>query len=396
MKLKSNLKRRHAQNRATGTSYTPTQLAKIYGFPTGYDGTGKNVAVIELGGAYNQANLDTYFKSLGLTVKPVKFHSIQGAGNVSDGPNGADGEVMLDLCMIGGLAPGVQLHCYTAPNTDSGFIGAVQQAITDKMDCISISWGQAENQWDSTSITNFNTVLQQAALAGITVTVADGDNGSGDGEAGQHVDFPASSPYVLSCGGTSLTTTPSLSEVVWNDGSTGGATGGGVSSIFPLPSWQTKANVPGSKYRGVPDVAAVADPETGIQVEIDGSVYVLGGTSAVAPFWAAVCAVLGQALGKNVGFVNPSLYVLPSGAMRDIVQGNNGTYSARAGYDCCTGLGVPVVSKLLAALTPAPAPTPTPVPPAPTPTPVPPTPTPTVYTSTITVTSSAPVTVKVA
>ena len=390
-KLKSNLKHRHSQNRATSTSYTPPQLAKIYGFPAGYDGTGKNVAVIELGGAYNQANLNSYFKSLGLTVKPVIFHSVQGGTNTSDGPNGADGEVMLDLCMIGGCAPGVQLHCYTAPNTDSGFIGAVQQAITDKMDCISISWGAAENEWTAASIANFDIVLQQAVAAGITVTVACGDNGSGDGEAGAHVDFPASSPYVLGCGGTSLVTSPSLLETVWNDGSTGGATGGGVSSLFSIPSWQSKANVPGSKFRGVPDVAGVADPDTGIQVEIDGQVYILGGTSAVAPFWAAVCAVLSQALGKNVGFINPSLYTLPAGAMRDITQGNNGTYSARAGYDCCTGCGVPVVSKLLAALTPAPAPTPTPVPPPPTPTPVPPT----TYTSTITVTSSAPVTVKV-
>ena len=90
MKLKSNLKHRHVKNRVTGISYTPPQLAKIYGFPSGYDGTGKNVAVIELGGAYNQDNLNTYFTSLGLKVKPVIFHSIQGAQNISDGPDGAD------------------------------------------------------------------------------------------------------------------------------------------------------------------------------------------------------------------------------------------------------------------------------------------------------------------
>ena len=388
MKLKNNLKRRHAKNLTTGTSYTPPQLAKIYGCPTNYTGTGKSVAVIELGGAYNQTNLDTYFKSLGLTVKPVIFHSIQGAQNTSDGPDGADGEVMLDLCMIGGIAPGVQLHCYTAPNTDSGFIAAVKQAITDKMDCISISWGAAENEWSSSSISNFNTVLKQAEAAGITVTVAAGDNGSGDGESGQNVDFPASSPYVLGCGGTSLIISPSIVETVWNDGSTGGATGGGVSNLFAIPTWQSKANVPGGKCRGVPDVASVADPETGIQVEIDGQIYIIGGTSASAPFWAAVCAILGQALGKNVGFINTVIYSLPSGAMRDIVQGNNGTYSARSGYDCCTGLGVPVVSKLITALTPAP--TPTPVPPTPTP------PAPTIYTNIVTVTSTAPITIKVA
>ena len=392
MKLHSNIKFRHVTNRTTGTSYTPPQLAKIYGFPTGYTGTGKNVAVIELGGAYNQANLNTYFASLGLTVKPVIFHSIQGATNTSDGPNGADAEVMLDLCMIGGIASGAQLHCYTAPNTDSGFIAAVQQAITDKMDVISISWGGPENEWDSTSIANFNTVLQGGVNAGITITVAAGDNGSGDGEPGQHVDFPASSPWVTACGGTSLVTSPSLLEVVWNDGSAGGATGGGVSNLFTIPSYQVSSNIPGATKRGVPDVAGDADPNTGVQVEIDGAVYVIGGTSAVAPLWAALAAILGQALGKNIGFLNPVLYGLPVGTLRDIVQGNNGTYSARPGWDACTGLGVPVGTAILAALLPDTPPTPTP----PAPTPTPPAPTPTTYTKTVTITSASPITVNVA
>jgi kumamolisin len=347
----------------TGVSYTPKQLAAYYGFPTGFIGTGKKVAVIELGGGYVQSDLDSYFKGLGLTVKPVVFHSVDGAKNSPGDPNGADGEVMLDLCIVGGMAPGAELHCYMGPNTDQGFLDAINAAIADKMDAISISWGGPEDQWSSSVIASFNTVFQNAAKAGITVTAAAGDNGSGDGEPGQHVDFPASSPYVLGCGGTSL---PALSssgfgEVVWNDGTQGGATGGGVSSLFALPSWQAKANVPGGKMRGVPDVAGNADPNTGWLVMVDGQQYVIGGTSAVAPMWAALAVCLSQAVGKNVGDLHALIY--GGGAWgRDILSGNNGTYTARSGYDCCTGMGVPIGTKLLALLTASPAPVPAPVP----------------------------------
>lgn len=355
MKLHTNIKFRRFRHNTAGTSYTPKQLASVYGFPSGFNGKGKNVAVIELGGAFNQTDLNTYFKSLGLTVSPVTFHSILGATNTSD-PN-ADAEVMLDLCVIGGMAPGVQLHCYTAPNTDAGFLAAFQQAVKDKMDCISCSWGGPEDDWASATISSFNTLAQQAITAGITITCAAGDNGSTDGETGNHVDFPASSPYVLACGGTSLTNTAPINEVVWNNGS-GEATGGGISSLFNLPTWQAKANIPGGKMRGVPDVAGDADPETGWSIIVDGQAAVVGGTSAVAPMYAAVAAVLSQALGKNVGFMDTSLYSL-TGWARDIVSGNNGTYIARSGWDACTGNGVVVVNKLLTALTPAPTPGPT-------------------------------------
>jgi kumamolisin len=320
-----------------------------------------------------QADLDKYFHSLGLTVKPVVFHSIDGAQNSPGDPNGPDGEVMLDLCVIGGMAPGAELHCYMADNTDAGFLAAIQQATADKMTAISISWGAAENQWSSSSISSFNAAFAAAEAAGVTVTAAAGDNGSGDGEPGQHVDFPSSSPYVLGCGGTSLPSTSPLTETVWNDGSVGGATGGGTSSVFALPEYQKLSNVPGSTHRGVPDVAGNADPETGWSIVVDGQSMIIGGTSAVAPMWAALAAVLSQAIGKPVGFLNPQLYAL-KGWSRDITTGSNGTFVARPGYDACTGLGVPVGSALLAALKPVvnpPAPSPVPVPP-PAPPPIPP------------------------
>lgn len=382
MKCRSYIKHARFRFAVVGTNFTPKQLATYYGFPAGMTGVGKKVAVIELGGGYVQSDLDHYFKNLGFTVKPVVFHSIDGARNSPGDPNGADGEVMLDLCVIGGMAPDAELHCYMAPNTDSGFLNAIKKATADGMDAISISWGAPEDQWSTSVVSQFNAAFAAAAAAGITVTAASGDNGSSDGEPGRHVDFPSSSPYVLGCGGTTIastTPTSSISEVVWNDGSAGGATGGGLSTLFPLPSWQSSANVPAPRSRGVPDVAGNADPNTGWVVVVDGQNMVIGGTSAVAPMWAALAVCLGQALGKNVGFINPALYAL-TGWNRDIVQGNNGTYAARSGYDCCTGLGVPVGNKLLAALQP---PAPPPTPPTPPTPPVPPTPPASTHTITI-------------
>lgn len=374
----------------TSGGYSPLQLAAFYGFPPTTTGAGKNVAVIELGGGYVQADLNTYFKSLGLpSVKPVVFHAVDGATNAPGDPNGADGEVMLDLCMIGGMAPGAQLHCYMAPNTDKGFIDAINQAITDKMDAISISWGGPEDQWAAATITAMEAAFLKASVAGITVTVAAGDNGSSDGEVGNHVDYPASSPNVTGCGGTSLPTLSAAAEVVWNDGTAGGATGGGISSHFALPSYQSSGSVPGGKMRGVPDIAAVADPNTGVSVIIDGAMYVLGGTSAVAPIIAALAVRLAEGLGKNPGFLNSWLYSL-KGISRDIVSGSNGTYVAKTGFDLCTGIGVPIGTALLAALKAViNPPAPTPVPPAP----VPPAPTPAPSTRTIVVTGASKVTI---
>ena len=353
-------------------SYNPKQLATFYGFPANTTGAGTKIAVIELGGGYVQADLDKYFAALGLSVKPVVFHGVDGAVNDPGDPNGPDGEVMLDLCIAGAMASGTELHCYMAPNSETGFLHAIEKAISDGMTAISISWGAPEPLWDVSVIALYNAAFQRAADAGITVTAASGDSGSSDGLPGKNVDFPASSPLVLGCGGTSLPALTTAAEIVWNDGG-GIATGGGISALFSIPTYQKRVNVPGGKFRGVPDVAGNADPSTGWSVIVDGSYYVIGGTSAVAPMWAALAACLTQALGKNAGFLNSALYSL-TGWSRDVLSGNNGTYSARAGYDCCTGMGVPVGTKLLTALqsvTPTPIPTPTPAPPAPEPVPTP-------------------------
>jgi kumamolisin len=193
------------------------------------------------------------------------------------------------------------------------------------------------------------------------LTAAAGDNGSTDGGKGNNVDFPASSPHVLACGGTKLDAKGStiVSEVVWNElANKEGATGGGVSNVFVLPAWQAKAHVPASSVstggHGVPDVAGDAGPTTGYTIRVDGQTTVIGGTSAVAPLWAGLIAVANQQLGSHVGFIQPAIYAAKAAsAFNDITQGNNGAFSAEPGWDACAGLGSPIASKLIPLLAPA-------------------------------------------
>jgi kumamolisin len=359
---------RFADAAATAVTYTPAQVASLYQFPAGTDGTGQTVAIIELGGGYSAADLDSYFGSLGINVPSVTAVGIDGASNVAGrDPQGADGEVLLDIEVAGAVAPGARQVVYFAPNTDQGFVDAVTTAVHAEPTpaAVSISWGGPENSWTAQSMTALDQAIADGVALGATVTVAAGDNGSSDGvsDGKPHTDFPASSPHALACGGTSLHADASSgvisSEAVWNDGAGGGATGGGVSVAFPLPSWQASAGVPaspgGGPGRGVPDVAGNADPATGYQVLIDGQRTVIGGTSAVAPLLAALTARLVQALGEPLGLLQQSLYAgarpgEATAGIRDITAGSNGAYSAGPGWDACTGLGVPIGSALLLAL----------------------------------------------
>jgi kumamolisin len=356
---------RIAAGAAASTSYAPPQLGDIYRFPPDTDGSGQTIAIIELGGGFEQSELDTYFAGLGVASPAVAAVGVDGADNLpGQDPQGADGEVLLDIEVAGALAPGAQYRVYFAPNTDAGFLDAVSEAAhaSPAPIAISISWGQSEDQWTAQARTAMDEAFADAAALGITVTAAAGDNGSSDGAtSGVHADFPASSPHVLACGGTSLTADPSVgtvtAETVWNNGSSGGATGGGVSDAFPLPDWQASAGVPAGG-RGVPDVSAVADPNTGYQVLVDGTQAVYGGTSAVAPLWAALVARLAQATGTRFGLLNALLYQgvsagEPAVGFRDIVDGSNGAYAAGPGWDACTGLGSPDGVALLTKLTPA-------------------------------------------
>lgn len=354
---------------AARLSYTPPELGRIYNFPAGTDGSGQSIAIIELGGGYSQQDLDTYFSGLGIATPSVTSVGVDGGTNKpGQDPNGADGEVLLDIEVAGALAPKAGIVVYFAPNTDAGFLDALSQAAqaSPPPAAVSISWGQSEDAWTQQARTAFDQALADAAALGVTVTAAAGDTGSTDGagDGKDHVDFPASSPHALACGGTRLTADPATgtitAETVWNDGPAS-ATGGGFSDTFPVPSWQSavlphrngKAKKPKASGRGVPDVSGVADPQTGYKVFVDGKEMVIGGTSAVAPLWAALIARLAQASSRRFGLLQPLLYGNASGktgGFRDITAGNNGTFTASAGWDPCTGLGSPDGDALLARL----------------------------------------------
>ena len=338
---------------AGDTSFTPPQIAKLYQFPASLSGMGQTVAIIELGGGYKTADLRTYFSGLGLRTPSVTAISVDGGRNAPAGdPNSADGEVLLDIEVVGAIAPSVKIAVYFAPNTDRGFLDAITTAVHDtvrKPAIVSISWGGPESSWTKQALTAFDQAFEDAATLGVTVCCASGDSGSSDGVADglAHVDFPASSPHALACGGTRVAVSNGslTGEVVWNGGANGGASGGGVSDMFALPAYQQSANVPVSvnpsrfKGRGVPDVAGDADPATGYEVHVDGQDVVFGGTSAVAPLWSALVALINQSRGKPLGFLNPTLYALGAKGFHDTTVGNNGAYQARAGWDPCTGLG---------------------------------------------------------
>jgi kumamolisin len=375
---------------APGTTYPPNQVAQLYNFPANTTGAGQTIAVIELGGGFTTSDLDAYFGRLGIAVPSVTAASVDGAANNPGDTSGASMEVNLDIDVIGAAAPGAAQIVYFAPNNgDQGFVDAISDAAgaIPPPIAISISWGQSEDSWTAQGLSAMNAAMSDAAALGITVCAAAGDNGSSDGvNDGQvHVDFPASSPYALACGGTKLladaATGTISSEVVWNElAANEGAGGGGVSDQFSQPTWQNNAGVgsraaaqPGTataagsgsggssggssatEWRGVPDVAGNADPVTGYQIYSGGKAQVVGGTSAVAPLWSALIARLAQATGKRFGLIQPLLYAgVSPGAdvpgFRDITSGNNGAYTAGPGWDSCSGLGSPDGTALLTRL----------------------------------------------
>jgi kumamolisin len=373
-------------------TFLPPQVADLYGFPSG-DASGQTVAVFAFNGpmgdggpsapgGYKPAILEHYFTEvLGLPMPQIADVTIQGPGNdPGDGTNPADAspEVYLDLSIVGALAPGAKIVVYFTEFNEQGWVDALSEASTDAThdpSVISISYGNPEigrgSAWTKTAVDQVDLTLEAAAARGQTITCASGDSGASDGLGDEaHVDFPASSPWVLGCGGTRLEASDGsiAREVVWNDQSPNpeedhGATGGGVSVLVDLPSWQVDAGVPlaaGSTHRGrgVPDVASLADPETPFVVAQPGEHGLggVGGTSAAAPLWASLLARCNAALDKPVGFLNPVLYKLPPQTLRDITTGDNMMppdgigYTAGPGWDACTGLGSPNGSALLAAL----------------------------------------------
>lgn len=338
-----------------------TQVARLYGFPTDANGQGEAIAIIELGGGYTDADLQGYFAKAGVAPAPtvIAVPVDNGSNNPGPDPN-ADGEVLLDIEVSGSIAPAATIVVYFADTSDRGFLDAITTAVHDTQHApsvVSISWGGPEASWTAQSMKAMDAAMQDAQALGVTVLVAAGDHGAGDGTGNGKVnaDFPASSPNAVACGGTTLVGRNGavVSEVAWND-QDGWATGGGISETFPVPSWQTvtmPANLNGSgPGRGLPDVAGNADITSGYMVLVSGKWGPIGGTSAVAPLYAGLVACLNQKLGRPVHALPSSLYGLPAAAFRDVTSGNNAVpksqfgpatagYPSGKGWDACTGLG---------------------------------------------------------
>ena len=384
-----------APGAGSSQTFTPRQVAGLYCFPTDVTGQGQCIGILEFGGGYQTSDLDAFFQNLNMATPNVVAVSVGNGQNNPGVDDDADGEVALDIEVAGAVAPGAAIAVYFSDTSDQGFINAINQAVHDSTNdpsVISLSWGAPENQWTDQTRTAIDQAFADAATLGVTVTVAAGDHGSADQpqfnqdasgnltpnasyDGLAHVDFPASSPNALACGGTHLEGSGSTisSETVWNDGD-GWATGGGVSDFFDVPTWQANAGVPSSVNaggrigRGLPDVSGDADNATGYQIYFDGSGQPVGGTSAVAPLWAGLTALLNQAAGKRLGFLNPQLYGSP-GCCQDVLQGTNAIaasngqsatagYSAKIGWDACTGLGSPKGPALVTLFTAASSQTP--------------------------------------
>ena len=344
----------------------PTQVASLYAFPADADGHGETIAIIELGGGFTPAELASYFQQANVPAPTVEAVSV-GAGSNQPGVNkDDDGEVMLDIEVSGAVAPGARIAVYFGGNNDRDFHDALVTAIHDterSPSVVSISWGSPESRWTGQARQAFDDVLVDAAALGVTVLAAAGDHGAGDrgGDGKAHTDYPASSPNMIGCGGTTLFLAADgrPQEVAWNDGN-GWATGGGISDLYGPPSWQTVAlpaslNGTGRPGRGVPDIAGNADIASGYMVLVGGHLGPIGGTSAVAPLYAGLVARLNQALGHPVKDLLATLYALPAAdqaaVFQDITTGNNTVpdtdafgpavtgYDATSGWDACTGLG---------------------------------------------------------
>lgn len=340
------------------TGYTAKEVASAYNFPNDVSGKQNCIALLHFGGGYRKSDLEHYFSKIGLKTPDVSWVGIHGAVNAASTHNEFyDAEVTMNIEVAGSIANDAKIVTYFAPNTDAGFFGAFISAIHDIINMptvISICWGAPEGKWPEQVLFFINEALKSAAILGITVCAASGNKGVYDGvnDGSLHVDFPASSPYVLSCGGTQLIIHNGkvLSETAWVDNISFGS-GGGISEYFEIPEYQLKSKVPASKNykcflgRGVPDVAGNAAPDTGYSIYVNNKWRVIGGTSSVAPLFAGLIALFNEKYNCQLGFINPILYNDPS-LCRNIsrVKNNNQhclIYKASPNsWDTITGLGV--------------------------------------------------------
>ncbi len=366
-------------------------LAKAYAFPSNLDGSGETIGLIEFGGGFYAEDIKQFCAGMGVATPRITVVEVGSGANrpasrreVHEFLDVVSGtltlaakseqndpfvaaqsttEVTMDLEILAALAPGAHIVVYFASSDEQGLYHGISRAVHDeqhKPGILSLSWSVPEHTLSKSELHAIEGVLSEAAHLGMTICVSSGDdgalNGSADGKPS--VNYPASSPHCLACGGTSgpMDVKGIEEEVVWNTTHFGikGASGGGVSELFQLPAWQEDARVPvgpgGKNGRGVPDVAGLADPRHGCELLVAGRVFASAGTSAVAPLWAALVARLNQALGQRCGHLHPHIYRMGKErrtALRHVLKGDNGVYRAGKGWNACAGYGTPRGDDLL-------------------------------------------------
>lgn len=340
--------------------YSVLEIAESYNFPNG-DGEGETIGIIELGGKYNQADLESFFAEYNTPVPEIQI-----VGTPSTTPINDDVEVTADIQVAGILAPKAKFVIYYA----TSILNAMKMALADtenKLSVISISWAGSELGYAQQEIMELNNVFHEAALKGITVVGASGDNGALNNKQYANVNVPVNSPYVLACGGTQtyITDDKIASETVWNESTSQSqiASGGGFSQriaehqyqavtskqyIEQFPQFEPYYSAGG---RGIPDISANAADASGYSIVFQGKWVKIGGTSLATPLWAALIARMNQNLGYRLGFINPYLYQLKGvAAFHQILEGNNNLYIAAEGWNPCTGLGTPNGEALMQAI----------------------------------------------
>ncbi len=346
---------RRVSAQSTPSGYSPQQIATAYDWPS-ITSTQNGSGVIIANATAESSNLstsdlDTFWNTYGLPTHTVNVINVGGSG----GSTGGTIETTIDEERSGAMAPGATLDVYDAASaTDSDFTSTYNTIVNDNTaQVMTTSWGEPESDASSSTLTSDDNIFKQAAAQGISVFAAAGDNGSSDGTSNSDTaDYPSSDPYVVACGGTTLTLNSNntiASETAWSD------TGGAVSAVFSEPSWQVGNGVPQNGYRNTSDIAMDADPNTGYSVYEGGSWSVYGGTSFVAPQMAGLIAVKDSETGTRLGQTNSLIYNDANTSnyatdFNDITSGSNGAFSAGPGWDHPTGWGSPQATNLIAHL----------------------------------------------